>query len=225
MEPARAGSAVLLRLKYTALTLAALAVTAFGAMCFAWAFLVLTGVLFHGSTGDAHWAFVKPFVPIGYFGLGALAAGGAVALVNAIARPRPAWFKTIAAIAVLGGLIVALNPALGLRLVDLGAPVFVAVMRQIDGSARMKEEQALAMALVQRDPAVAKAVGEKFRTSVSQTTVVDGKPVRYEIYVQGERIAFAIVSVDRSFRGAALSLACVTFVSPGARPQGDPCKQ
>lgn len=164
------GGAVGLRLVHAAATLAVLVVLAFATLFFAYAFLLLTGVAFHASTGRAHAQFVQPFIPIAYFAVGALVAGGMLALVNALVSPRPFWFKSIAAGALFGGLYLAIHPTHGPRLVGLAAP-----------------------------------------------PMVDGKPVRYDVYVYGERKAYAIVDIKRASGGVEFSLACITDLSMGQR--------
>ena len=217
--------AVLQRLKYTAFTLAALAVVACAEFFLAFAFLLLTGLAFLGSTGRAHNEFMKPFIPFAYFAMGAVAAGGIVALVNAAVLPRPFWFRSIAAIAVLGGLVAAINPQAGPWLVGLTTPV-VTKIKDLWASGQRKEE-ALVLEFVKRQRAVGEAVGETFRASISTTSLRDGTAFRYEIHVSSvERTVYAIVDVSRSWGRTEFSLACVTPIGYANRQSGtDPCRR
>ena len=75
-------------------------------------FLVVSGILYSGSTGTEHARFLHSFPRIGHIALGAWIVGGAALVTNAVAVKRDWWFGTIALCTVLGGLSASAFPRL-----------------------------------------------------------------------------------------------------------------
>ena len=216
--------AVLLRLKCTALTLLALAAAGFGALVFAFGFLLLTMVLFAGSTGAAHHRFVAHFFPIAHFAEGAFIAGGAVALLNAIVAPRPFWLRSMLGAAAFGGLFLVVSPSVGDRIAELAVPVMTALVKF--GQEGQEKEKAAAVAFVKEQKAVADVVGDTFRADVVSVKLVKNTPIEYDVSVVGQKTAYAIVRVSRSSGRTHFVLACVTPLYMGQRdPFKDACAQ
>ena len=104
------------------------------AIAFAFAFFVVligSAVAFSGSTGNAHQSFFNSLAPYIGFAVGAIVAGGGVALVNAVSVPEGVWSKSIAVSALLGGLVSALNPLVAKALVAILLPVLALVGKAI----------------------------------------------------------------------------------------------
>lgn len=221
---ARFAPALWARVRFTLLALAALAVLAGAQVLAIYVFLLATMLAFLGSTGSAHAAFVRPFAPIAYFAAGALASAGLLTLVNGIVAPHRFWLKSVIAAAFVGGLAVAVLPNLGSRLTELAIPVLQKIWNLRE--AGRDREKALVVEFVKRQSAVADAVGRDFQASVSTTTLVRGTPVRYDVYVSGEKRAHAIVEVGRASGRVEFTLACVTTRGPGERrSHTHPCEQ
>jgi hypothetical protein len=216
--------AILRRLKYTALTAAALAAGAAGLLVFTYAFMLLTMVAFAASTGAAYERFISHFLPIAHFAAGAFLAAGAVALLNAMVAPRPFWLRSMLGAAALGGVFLLVRPSVGDRVTRLAVPVMTAIHDL--GKEGQEKEKASAVAFVKSQKAVADAVGQDFRASVASIKLVKDAPVEYDISVVGRKTAYAIVRVSRSSGRVDFALACMTPLHGGQRdPFKGACEQ
>lgn len=213
----------LLRLKWTALTLVTLTGIAIAGLVVNFTFYLVTGLFFLGSTGREADNFIVFFVPFGYFAEGAFVFGGIVALLSAMLIPKKYWKKFIAASAVAGGLAAAAIPTLGHRLTVLTQSALTALPNPFHSPSFAKEE-ALAAAFAKNQQAVILAVGKNVKTGRVLTTTSHGTPVQFDVEVSGDRAAYAIVNVSRSWGRVDFTLLCVTPLAMAYRDVRDPCK-
>jgi hypothetical protein len=199
------------------------------------ALLFVTGLdFFGGAAGDAS-RFVGRLAPIAYFAGGALIAGGAIALLNAIVAPKPHWLVSIFAAAVVGGLAAAWVPAVGHALINVAMPIF-AMVREVGKMPQRKDERRLAAAArdeerwragvfaVTQDK-VQEASGGTYKTTVVTPVELNGVPVRYVVSVAGDKTVYAIVDVSRSGKSVEFKLACLRQRDPGPlEPLENPCQ-
>ena len=229
------GAAIRLRVKHATATLFAVAALAISGVFVIYAFLLATRVGFFGSAGREARQFLGHLLPLVQFAGGALVAGGAIALVNAIVAPRPRWSAWIAAAALAGGLSAALVPRLGQSLANVAMPLF-AMAREVGKLPQREKERRLAAAArdeerwragvfaVTQDE-VAEATGGTYRTTVASAVDLNGIPVRYVVAVTGDKTVYAILDVRRSGARVEFALACLRPLDPGPHnPLEDPCK-
>ncbi len=87
-------------------------------------FMIATAILFSGSTGSQHAAFVSLFKPALLFVAGAIPFATVVALLNALAGSERFWWRWIVGAGLVGGSIAVAHPPLGYAMIRFAAPLF-----------------------------------------------------------------------------------------------------
>lgn len=214
-------SPLLSRLVHTVIAVAALIALPLVAMCLYYALLLVVMMIFFifNITGDSANRVMNGFVvPLFYFVGGMIAAGGAVALLNAIVAPRPYWLRSIAAGAVVGGIVAVVHPAIGPWMMETATPVFAFIKDPYDTGYEREELRAAAFAKSQK--AVVDTFGRKgLKASRGGVSMTDNVPRRYRVALSGAREGYAIVEVKRQSGSAEFTLVCVFAIGVAANPE------
>ena len=207
--------AVKMRLIHTAATLAVFLIVWTVVTTLVIALMFMNIFFYAGNTGKEHETVHAFLTQLNYFGEGAVLGAGAVALVNAISRPRPFWLIPIAAGALLGGALFLAKPAIPQRIDALVGPY---VRAAYDRSKRGEEaEKEAVIAFVRAQKAATDAVGPDYKADADSGLKVAGTVVRYMVTLTapGPVTAWAIVTVERPSGGPVFRLACV--LPPGTQ--------
>lgn len=216
--------AIGLRVGYTLGTLAGVVVAWAGLMAFFIALIFAVLIFYAGNTGREHLKAHEFLLRASQVGEGAVFGAGAVALLNAIVRPRPFWIMPMLTGAVLGGVLFFAVPSIPQRIDTTVGPM----VRDAWERTKTGEEgvQARAMKFARTQKQVIDLVGENAQTSVMSVQPQKGTPVMYDIQVYGSRTAYAIVNVARSADQVSFTLACVTELHVSQRDRSKhPCER